>query len=156
MYDRAQSIKSHTEWPLNASERRNSSRINIKTWWGKKLPGCCDLVRLSACNFLRCLFCCTLKIWYLVLPCCSCCLSHMLSISFPSNCTMQVVVKAFWKQGNLTAEQEWSSVLLFLLSFIGVAISSHFVSRSLKTSNLPINLLLFVGIYWRNWLSMAT
>ena len=33
----------------------------------KKSP-CCKLVSLSACNFLHCLFCCALKISYLVLP----------------------------------------------------------------------------------------
>lgn len=27
------------------------------------------LVSISACNFLHCLLCCALKIWYLVLPC---------------------------------------------------------------------------------------
>lgn len=43
--------------------------LTYKTNILRKRSPCCKLVSLSACNFLHCLFCCALKIWYLVLPC---------------------------------------------------------------------------------------
>lgn len=64
----AASVKTH---PQTERDRMlcNTPRINIQNKHFEKKSPCCKLVSLSVCNFLHCLFCCALKIWYLVLPC---------------------------------------------------------------------------------------
>lgn len=122
----------------------------------------CKLVRLSACNFLHCLFCCALKIWYLVLPCKCILVNSLLSHScFSISLSLTLQSKRLSCGMDMKPADSWAWVDPFVIVALVTHPSIwHFQSQSrvfclwltvfiIFTSNMLCYVMPF---FWRIWL----